>query len=240
VAWLDLSTGSVAGRRDYGPFGESLVVTGTAASLPFAFSTKYRDSETELYYYGFRYYNPQTGRWLSRDPIEEEGGLNLYSQCDNNAVDAFDPWGLKRATVEFSYTFSYYDTWVYFTAQGMVTSRTEYRVRKVRTAYVDYDCKCPAGSSAANVVTPTGYGWVDGGSVDIGGKTPSVFGFNVEISDKLTASLPVSGGSPVVVELKWDSVGKIGKSAKLGKLSFPLKYTLGEYSSSQQVTLTCP
>jgi RHS repeat-associated protein len=35
---------------------------------PFRFSTKYDDDETDLLYYGYRYYNPSTGRWLSRDP----------------------------------------------------------------------------------------------------------------------------------------------------------------------------
>ena len=37
---------------------------------PFMFSTKFYDWETGLYYYGYRYYNPSTGRWLSRDPLQ--------------------------------------------------------------------------------------------------------------------------------------------------------------------------
>lgn len=100
VAWIDLSNGTVSGRRDYGAFGEPLVATGNAASLPFAFSTKYRDSETELYYYGHRYYNPSTGRWLSRDPIGERGGLNLYGMVRNNAINAFDGIGLAEYTAK--------------------------------------------------------------------------------------------------------------------------------------------
>jgi len=50
-----------------------------ANACPFRFSTKYQDDETDLLYYGYRYYNASTGRWLSRDPIEEAGGSNLYS-----------------------------------------------------------------------------------------------------------------------------------------------------------------
>jgi RHS repeat-associated protein len=46
---------------------------------PFGFSTKYTDNETDLLYYGYRYYSPALGRWLSRDPIEEQGGLKLIS-----------------------------------------------------------------------------------------------------------------------------------------------------------------
>ncbi len=95
IVWVDLANGStVSGRRDYGAFGEPLATNGNAASLPFAFSTKYRDSETELYYYGFRYYNPSTGRWLSRDPIGERGGLNLYGMVGNNLIDKWDYLGL--------------------------------------------------------------------------------------------------------------------------------------------------
>ena len=59
------------------------------------FSTKYFDSETGLYYYGYRFYSPQLMRWLNRDPIGEEGGLNLYGFCGNNPVSRFDVDGRK-------------------------------------------------------------------------------------------------------------------------------------------------
>ena len=57
-----------------GPFGEPLIPpTGVGLELPFRFSTKYQDAETGLYSYIFRPYDPLTGRWLSRDPINEHG-----------------------------------------------------------------------------------------------------------------------------------------------------------------------
>lgn len=63
-----------------GPFGEVIRATGPMARAnPFRFSTKYQDDETDLVYYGYRYYNASTGRWLSCDPYEEVGG-NLLSQ----------------------------------------------------------------------------------------------------------------------------------------------------------------
>src|ERR1700734_3770224 len=74
-----------------GPFGELIRQSGPMAKLnPFRFSTKYDDDETDFLYYGYRYYNPSTGRWLSRDPIVELG---------------FDPAGyyqrrIRAATVE--------------------------------------------------------------------------------------------------------------------------------------------
>jgi len=61
-----------------GPFGELIRATGPMAKgNPFRFSSKYQDDETDLLYYGLRYYSPSTGRWLNHDPIEEEGGINL-------------------------------------------------------------------------------------------------------------------------------------------------------------------
>jgi RHS repeat-associated protein len=86
------STGQT--RYDYAPFGEVLRATGPmATTCPFRFSTKYTDDETDLLYYGYRYYNPSTGRWLSRDPIQEMGGLNLYGFVNNSSVNRIDLLG---------------------------------------------------------------------------------------------------------------------------------------------------
>jgi RHS repeat-associated protein len=71
--------------------------TGTAQSLSrfeFRFSTKPRDPATGLYYYGYRWYDPYTGGWINRDPIEERGGVNLYGFLGNNAVGRLDLLGL--------------------------------------------------------------------------------------------------------------------------------------------------
>jgi RHS repeat-associated protein len=46
--------------------------------------------ETGLVYYGHRYYSPSLGRFVNRDPIEEQGGLNLYGFCGNNSVNRWD------------------------------------------------------------------------------------------------------------------------------------------------------
>jgi RHS repeat-associated protein len=78
-----------------GPFGEVIRATGPMAKAnPFRFSTKYQDDETDLLYYGYRYYNASTGRWLSRDPIEEDGGLNLYGFVWNDPLSEVDSFGL--------------------------------------------------------------------------------------------------------------------------------------------------
>ena len=71
------------------------MVEENGVSNPFRFSTKYLDSETGLYYYGYRYYDPVTGRWPSRDPIEEEGGVNLYGFLGNDGVNKVDFLGMR-------------------------------------------------------------------------------------------------------------------------------------------------
>ena len=90
MALVKASDHSVAARYQYGPFGETLVVQENGISNPFRFSTKYYDAETGLYYYGFRYYDPVTGRWKSMDPIGENGGVNLYGFCYNDAFGWYD------------------------------------------------------------------------------------------------------------------------------------------------------
>ena len=68
-----------------------------ADTFSFRFSTKYFDADCDLYYYGFRHYKPQIMRWLTEDPIGEEGGVNQYLFCDNLGIYMVDidgrwPW----------------------------------------------------------------------------------------------------------------------------------------------------
>lgn len=77
------------------PFGEVVAQSGSMAAInPFKFSTKYQDDESGLLYYGYRYYDPVTGRWPSRDPIGEDGGENLYNYTINNPINQIDVLGL--------------------------------------------------------------------------------------------------------------------------------------------------
>jgi len=56
-------------------------------------STKYFDDESELAYFGYRYYSPELGRWFSRDPIGEQGGHNVYVFVANNSISRWDYLG---------------------------------------------------------------------------------------------------------------------------------------------------
>jgi RHS repeat-associated protein len=88
-------------------------------------STKYLDDSTGWYYYGYRYYSPELGRWPSRDPIGEDGGMNLYGYVGNAPQDKSDAYGLavtasayrthyhgsvEASTKSFTYNPSYLNT----------------------------------------------------------------------------------------------------------------------------------
>jgi RHS repeat-associated protein len=91
------SIGTIAANYEYDPLGNILKAVGEYATQnPFRFSTKYSDIETGLVYYGARYSNPKTGKWLSRDAIGEEGSPNLSLYNDNDPVNLVDPLGFQQ------------------------------------------------------------------------------------------------------------------------------------------------
>jgi RHS repeat-associated protein len=87
------TTGAIAAHYEYDPFGNTVVNTDTGGQFTYKFSTKLADPETGLYYYGYRYYDPMTGRWPSRDPIGEKGGANLYCFVGNDGSILWDLLG---------------------------------------------------------------------------------------------------------------------------------------------------
>ena len=102
LAYADVDTSTITHRMEYDPFGQELSLDtllpgeGVAEAPRFRFSTKYTDGETGLVCYGFRYYSPELGRWPSRDPIGEKGGINLYGMVGNDAINTWDYLGLDN------------------------------------------------------------------------------------------------------------------------------------------------
>jgi RHS repeat-associated protein len=95
VTMLVDASGNQKAKYLYDPFGSTLGTWGTLASAnTYRFSSKEVDLQSGLYYYGYRYYEPNLQRWPNQDPIEEEGGLNLYAYVGNNPVNFVDPSGL--------------------------------------------------------------------------------------------------------------------------------------------------
>jgi RHS repeat-associated protein len=97
------AAGNVVGEYAYTTFGEQLSATGTYTPRFTTFSSKERDA-SGLVYHGFRYYCPVLCRWISEDPIGENGGINLYQFCGNDPVNGSDPDG-EQAIEAFDYWF---------------------------------------------------------------------------------------------------------------------------------------
>jgi RHS repeat-associated protein len=77
----------------YAPFGAVLTNTGSYVQ-PFRFQTKLAHARSGLGYWGYRWYDTRTGQWITRDPLAEAGGINLYAYCGANPVNGSDPFGL--------------------------------------------------------------------------------------------------------------------------------------------------
>ena len=107
---VDASTKEIIANYEYSPFGVLIGQWGPDLDIcPFKFQSKYYDPEVELYYYGYRYYNPASTKWLSRDPLGEEGGINLTAFCRNDPVNFVDPKGDRAYGKDFVGPLSPYD-----------------------------------------------------------------------------------------------------------------------------------
>ena len=86
--------GSVSAHYEYTPFGAGAVQQGESSTVnPWQFSSEFAEDDTATVYYNYRHYEPVMGRWMERDPIEEDGGLCLYGY---NGLDRF---GLVSFTI---------------------------------------------------------------------------------------------------------------------------------------------
>ena len=95
-----------AGARKPSTVGVALPITPTHANFRPDLTSCLRRNEATfrasdvLCYYGYRYYDPETGRWPSRDPIQERGGVNLYGYVGNDGIGRIDVLGLERAKLK--------------------------------------------------------------------------------------------------------------------------------------------
>jgi RHS repeat-associated protein len=99
---LSNSAGAIANTYTYDSFGKLTASTGTLTN-PFQYTGREFDSETGLYFYRARYFDPPTGRFLSEDPIGFSGGLNFYAYVQNSPLNFLDPSGLHSVYYDGQY-----------------------------------------------------------------------------------------------------------------------------------------
>lgn len=99
------SDGNIISMEEYYPYGGTAALTARSAVegdyKAVRYSGKERDA-TGLYYYGYRYYQPWAGRWLSSDPAGTVDGLNLFRMVRNNPTSFIDNHGCVSAKLSDS------------------------------------------------------------------------------------------------------------------------------------------
>lgn len=129
-AMIKASDGSIAAAYEYDAYGKTLRESGPYAEAnPFRFSTKYTDIETGLIYHDTRFYSPSLGRFVTRDTIGEQGGINLYAYVRNGVPNAWDYLGMSAADHAIRDGGSGGDTWdpSYWTNKAAAEARANSR-----------------------------------------------------------------------------------------------------------------
>ncbi|MFL6139752.1 MAG: SpvB/TcaC N-terminal domain-containing protein [Frankiaceae bacterium] len=102
--------GGVIGYEELFPYGGSAFLAGDrqrdVGVKDYRYAGKERDDATGFYYYGYRYYSPYIGRWLSPDPAGSVDSLNLYEYALSNPITYTDPDGLQSQARGFVHDYS--------------------------------------------------------------------------------------------------------------------------------------
>lgn len=129
-------TGGIAAQYTYDPYGNIIESSSPLADVfSFGFSTQYHDRETGMVGYKRRFYRPDLGRWLNRDPIEEEGGENVYCFVENSPSWLVDFGGLHT----FKFNDKGWSSGNVSQNHGGVLGVTSFSIRS------GSECKCVSG-----------------------------------------------------------------------------------------------
>src|SRR6266699_1629034 len=102
VTSLSNAAGSIANTYTYDSFGKLTNSTGSLVN-PFRYTARESDTETGLYYFRARYFDPNIGRFVTEDPVEfKSGDVNFYAYVGDNPTNAADPLGLCKVIVRYT------------------------------------------------------------------------------------------------------------------------------------------
>jgi RHS repeat-associated protein len=101
TALMRVNDKSTSARYEYSPYGEVLRATGIMPKVqPFRHATRFMDEESGLVVHVRRLRSAAMGRWISRDPIEEQDVSNLYQFCRNDPLNSVDGLGMEGTLIE--------------------------------------------------------------------------------------------------------------------------------------------
>ncbi|NTV30028.1 MAG: hypothetical protein HGA80_08125 [Candidatus Omnitrophica bacterium] len=102
------ASGALVKRVESDSFGNILTDTAPTFTVPFGSAGGLRDTDTGLVHFGYRDYDPATGRWTAKDPIGFNGGdVNLYGYVEDDPVNLVDPMGLMGITAPIPFPTGY-------------------------------------------------------------------------------------------------------------------------------------
>jgi RHS repeat-associated protein len=118
IAIIDASTGTVQERYSYSAFGQRRIMdaafatrTESAHAWNFSFHGQFEDPETGWMNYGFRSLDVRMGRWLRRDPIWEQGGINLFRFVKNKPGNVTDHLGMDDVRIDGGHVSYHEEGW---------------------------------------------------------------------------------------------------------------------------------
>ncbi|MBW2630983.1 MAG: hypothetical protein JRC90_04325 [Deltaproteobacteria bacterium] len=158
------SAGNVVKQINYDSFGNIITDTAPSFEVPFGFAGGLHDKDTKLVRFGYRDYDPDTGRWTAKDPILFAGGdTDLYGYCLNDPVNWVDPPGLWGVKIGGSLMGADFSTTIYDSNKGWFTS-TETDIGVSTTAFgggihITFDDPCSSPSDDdSNLMVSWGLG----------------------------------------------------------------------------------
>jgi RHS repeat-associated protein len=199
------SSGNIQARYDYDPYGQRTLLQGTDVS-EFGYAGYFYHATTGLYLTRTRAYDPNLGRWLSRDLIGEAGGLNLYDYVANNPIMGRDPSGLDNIWDMKSGNNAPPAMTIFFNPNGGSTS-------------VQYHGGGLGDPLFLLALTTGPVAWGLGGTEDVGGIGVMIYARNPFIwnslafvtackvsSGELQKTMPMNEKAEQLANLAWDSI----------------------------------
>jgi RHS repeat-associated protein len=152
------SSGAMVNEYIYDSFGNIVDQTGTVVN-PYTYTARELDTESGLYYYRARYYDANTGRFISEDPIGFRGGdVNFFTYTGNNPVNFVDPDGESISAITVikiiatAYTiYQSYEKWKQFNEKAEKDSKLKKDYMPSYKTYEQHRNKCAQSGLSAGM-----------------------------------------------------------------------------------------